>query len=48
MRELIRAFRTEFFKELDKKPSWGKDSIKELFILTLNNVLIGNINEEPD
>ena len=46
MRKLIAKFRDEFFKQLDAKPSWGKDSIKELFILTLNNVLLGNMKEE--
>lgn len=48
MRELIKRFREEFFKELDSKPSWGKDQIKALFIHTLNNVLLGNINESDD
>jgi hypothetical protein len=46
MRKLITAFRDEFFKELDKKPSWGTNSIKELFIITLNNVLLGGYHDK--
>ena len=46
MRRILLIFREEFFKELDAKPSWSRAQVKELFIITFNNVLIGNIKEE--
>jgi hypothetical protein len=38
----IEAFRLEFFFQLDKKPSYGVNQVKELYIIALNNVLLGN------
>jgi len=43
-KELIHKFQEELFKQLDSKPSWGKDQVKELFIITLNNVLLGIVD----
>ena len=40
MRKVIQKFRDAFFKKLDEKPSWGTNSIKELFIITLVNSLL--------
>jgi len=40
--EQIVAFRKEFFYQIDKKPSHGAASIKEIYIISLNNVLLGN------
>jgi len=45
MRKFMIKFREAFFKELDSKPSWGKDQIKALFIVTLNNVLLDRQDE---
>lgn len=46
MKELIKEVMEEFFKELDNKPSWGREQIKDLFQITLNNVLLGNIDKK--
>jgi len=40
MKEILSKFKEEFFKELEMKPSWGKEQIKELYIITLNKILI--------
>lgn len=45
-KEIVEKFRIEFFKELDTKPTWGREGVKQLFIITLNNVLLGNISEK--
>jgi hypothetical protein len=31
---------------IDTKPSWGKEQIKQLAIITLNDVLLGNLDKE--
>lgn len=46
MRKIIDRFRTLFFKALDEKPSWGKEQIKDLFMLTLTNALLGKIDDD--
>ncbi len=46
MREVINRFRILFFKELDSKPSWGNNSIKELFTITLVNALLGEKEDD--
>ena len=46
MRQVIKKFRDEFFKKLDEKPSWGTNSIKELFVITLVNTLLGGEDEK--
>lgn len=43
---LMTLFREAFFAAIDSKPSWGRDQIKELFLITLTNVLLGKIKEE--
>lgn len=43
---LMILFREAFFAAIDSKPSWGRDQIKELFLITLNNVLLGRIKDE--
>lgn len=45
-RHTIKLFMEEFAKRIDKKPSWGKDQIKQLAIITLNDVLLGNLDKE--
>lgn len=40
MKKLLEEFKNSLFKELEVKPSWGKEQVKELFILTLNEVLL--------
>lgn len=42
MKETILKFRKEFEFQIDKKPSWGQKEIKDLFTITLNNVLLEN------
>jgi len=46
MGKLIRRFREAFFAAIDEKPSWGREQIKELFLITLNNVLLGKGSDE--
>ena len=46
MRQIIKKFRDEFFSKLDEKPSWGTNSIKELFVITLVNTLLGAEDEK--
>lgn len=41
MREIIDRFRELFFESLDSKPSWGREEIKNLFMLTLVSALLG-------
>lgn len=46
MEKLIKEFREEFFKELEGKPTWGRNSVKELFIMTFNNTLLRNLKKD--
>ena len=46
MENLILKVREEFFKRLDEKPTWGRNQIKELFIHTLTNVLLDNLDKK--
>lgn len=47
-RLLFEKFRKEYFKQLAKKPTWGRQSLIELFTITLNNVLLDNIEEDDE
>lgn len=47
-KEDIELFRLEFFHHIDQKPSFGRNQIKELFIISLNNVLLKNISFNKD
>lgn len=40
--EQIEKFRLEFFHAVSQKPSFGQNQVKELFIISLNNVLLNN------
>ncbi len=40
---MLTHFRKEFEHQIDKKPSWGQKEVKELFIITMNNVLLENM-----
>ena len=42
MKNILIKFRNEFEFQVNKKSSWGQKEIKELFIITLNNVLLDN------
>ena len=48
MKNILLKFKEEFFYQLDKKPSWGAKAIKNLFIITLNNVLLNNTEFDKD
>ncbi len=48
MRKIINRLRQIFFKALDQKPSWGKDQIKELFMLSLTDALLGKTVEDEE
>jgi hypothetical protein len=41
-KEQLEEFRLEFFHQLNKKTSYGVNQVRELFIISLNNVLLGN------
>ena len=38
----LEAFRKEFFFQLNKKPSFGRAEVKELYIISMNNVFLHN------
>jgi len=40
-KQLVR-FHKEFNFQIDKKPSHGKNDIKAIFIIAMNNVLLNN------
>lgn len=44
---LIRV-KEEFFKELEKKTSWGKEQLKKLYIEIESKVLLEALNEKKD
>jgi len=48
MRKIINRFRQIFFKSLDEKPSWGREEIKNLFMLSLTNALLGKTVDEDE
>ena len=41
----IKELNMEFLKRIDKKNSWGKNEIKTLFLETLNDVLISQVEK---
>lgn len=48
MKEILLKLRLELFFQLDKKPSWGTKELKDLFILTMNNVLLDHTEFDKD
>ena len=46
MDKLIKLIRSEFFKGLEKKTSWGRNHVKELFERSLTNALAKRLTEE--
>lgn len=46
MKEFIEKLRIEFFSELDKKPTWGRQQIKELFMMSIYNSMLNKKDPE--
>jgi hypothetical protein len=46
VKEILIELEKEFFKELDKKTSWGKNHIKEMFLKVKSDVLLNALNKK--
>ncbi len=47
-KQQIEEFRKEFFFQVSKKPSFGQNQVKELFIIAMNNVLLNNTEYDKE
>lgn len=43
--QLIRAIREEFLKEVEKKNSWGKEQLKQLFEKIISDAILKFLND---
>ena len=47
-KEIVDNIREEFFKKIDAKPTWGRQSIKELFILSVTDSLLKTLSSNDE
>lgn len=44
--EVLSEFKVRFLVQLEKKNSWGKNELKDMFVNTMNNVLLESLSNK--
>jgi hypothetical protein len=46
--EILNRVQEKFFKELESKPTWGKEQLKQKYLEVKNQILLTALEEQKD